>query len=154
MNESYLHTSTTETTTAYTQKGLTFTRRFSRDGVSPYNETQWEKRTASITDTKGNTIFEQKDVEVPVDWSMTATNIVASKYLHGQTGTLAVSYTHLDGPPEGALGYVYPPFGDEPESNQENGHYEDQKTYGVAVGAGIAACNFAHRTEGRDSHRG
>ena len=48
---------------------------------------QWERRTASITDTKGNTIFEQKDVEVPVDWSMTATNIVASKYLHGQMGT-------------------------------------------------------------------
>src|SRR6202161_233052 len=87
MNESYLHTSTTEPTTAYTQKGLTFTRRFSRDGVSPYNEVQWEKRTASITDTKGNSIFEQKDVEVPVDWSMTATNIVASKYLHGQTGS-------------------------------------------------------------------
>ena len=40
-----------------------------------------------ITDHKGNTIFEQKDVEVPVDWSMTATNIVASKYLHGQIGT-------------------------------------------------------------------
>ena len=40
-----------------------------------------------ITDSKGNTIFEQKDVEVPVDWSMTATNIVASKYLHGQIGT-------------------------------------------------------------------
>jgi ribonucleoside-diphosphate reductase alpha chain len=87
MNESYLHTSTSETTTSFTQKGLTFTRRFSRDGVSPYDEVQWEKRTASITDTKGNTIFEQKDVEVPVDWSMTATNIVASKYLHGQTGT-------------------------------------------------------------------
>ncbi len=48
---------------------------------------QWERRTASITDTKGNTIFEQKDVEVPADWSMTATNIVASKYLHGQMGT-------------------------------------------------------------------
>jgi len=45
------------------------------------------KRTALITDTKGNTIFEQKDVETPVDWSMTATNIVASKYLHGQIGT-------------------------------------------------------------------
>jgi len=87
MNESYLNTSTSEATAAYTQKGLAFTRRFSRDGVSPYNEVQWEKRTASITDTRGNTIFEQKDVEVPVDWSMTATNIVASKYLHGQTGT-------------------------------------------------------------------
>ncbi len=87
MNEAYLHTSTAEATAAYAQKGLTFTRRFSRDGVSPYNEVQWEKRTASITDTKGNSIFEQKDVEVPVDWSMTATNIVASKYLHGQTGS-------------------------------------------------------------------
>jgi ribonucleoside-diphosphate reductase alpha chain len=67
--------------------GLTFTRRFSRAGVSPYDEVQWEKRTASITDSKGNSIFEQKDVEVPVDWSMTATNIVASKYLHGQMNT-------------------------------------------------------------------
>jgi ribonucleoside-diphosphate reductase alpha chain len=64
-----------------------FTRRFSREGVSPYDEVQWERRTASITDTKGNSIFEQKDVEVPVDWSMTATNIVASKYLHGEVGT-------------------------------------------------------------------
>ena len=66
--------------------GLKVARRFSRDGVSPYDEVQWEKRTALITDQKGNTIFEQKDVEVPIDWSMTATNIVASKYLHGQLG--------------------------------------------------------------------
>ena len=43
--------------------------------------------TAQITDAKGNIIFEQKDVEVPKDWSMTATNIVASKYLHGTLGT-------------------------------------------------------------------
>jgi ribonucleoside-diphosphate reductase alpha chain len=67
--------------------GLTFSRRFSTPGSSPYDEVQWERRTASIGDSKGNTIFEQKDVEVPMDWSMTATNIVASKYLHGQMGT-------------------------------------------------------------------
>ncbi|HEY9127100.1 MAG TPA: vitamin B12-dependent ribonucleotide reductase, partial [Acidobacteriaceae bacterium] len=67
--------------------GLTFTRRYSKAGVSPYDEVQWEKRTASITDASGKSIFEQKDVEVPVDWSMTATNIVASKYLHGQMNT-------------------------------------------------------------------
>jgi len=67
--------------------GLTFTRRFSRAGVSPYDEVQWERRTASITDASGKSIFEQKEVDVPVDWSMTATNIVASKYLHGQLGT-------------------------------------------------------------------
>jgi len=67
--------------------GLTFTRRFSKAGLSPYDEVQWERRTASITDASGNSIFEQKDVEVPIDWSMTATNIVASKYLHGQMDT-------------------------------------------------------------------
>jgi ribonucleoside-diphosphate reductase alpha chain len=72
---------------SYSQRGLSFTRRFSRQGVSPYDEVHWEKRTASITDTKGNTIFEQRDVETPSDWSMTATNIVASKYLHGLQGT-------------------------------------------------------------------
>jgi ribonucleoside-diphosphate reductase alpha chain len=88
MNEAYLHSPSTTTAHApYSHKGLIFTRRFSNAGVSPYDELTWEKRTALITDTKGNTIFEQKDVEVPVDWSMTATNIVASKYLHGQMGT-------------------------------------------------------------------
>jgi ribonucleoside-diphosphate reductase alpha chain len=66
---------------------LTFTRHFSSASISPYDQVQWERRTAVITDFAGKTIFEQKDVEVPVDWSMTATNIVASKYLHGQIGT-------------------------------------------------------------------
>jgi len=87
MNEVHIPASTASLQTPYTQRGLMFTRRYSKEGVSPYDEVQWERRTASITDTKGNSIFEQKDVEVPVDWSMTATNIVASKYLHGQVGT-------------------------------------------------------------------
>ncbi len=69
--------------------GLKVERYFTKAGVSPYDEVQWERRTATITDAKGNTIFEQKDVEVPIDWSMTATNIVASKYLHGQMGVPA-----------------------------------------------------------------
>jgi ribonucleoside-diphosphate reductase alpha chain len=63
--------------------GLKYARVFTKPGVSPYSEVQWERRTAAITDSKGKVIFEQKEVEVPVDWSMTATNIVASKYLHG-----------------------------------------------------------------------
>src|SRR5580704_707192 len=67
--------------------GLSFSRFFTKPGVSPYDEIEWEKRTALITDAKGNPIFEQKDVEVPKDWSVTATNIVASKYLHGTLGT-------------------------------------------------------------------
>ena len=68
--------------------GLSFRRLFTKAGVSPYDELEWEQRTAQITDAQGNVIFEQLNVEVPKDWSMTATNIVASKYLHGKMGTL------------------------------------------------------------------
>ncbi len=81
---------TAEATTSIATKkapGLTFRRFFTKPGVSPYDEVEWERRLAQITDAQGNTIFEQKDVEVPKDWSMTATNIVASKYLHGTIGT-------------------------------------------------------------------
>jgi ribonucleoside-diphosphate reductase alpha chain len=67
--------------------GLTFKRYFTKAGVSPYDEIEWELRLAQITDSKGGVIFEQKDVETPKDWSMTATNIVASKYLHGTLDT-------------------------------------------------------------------
>jgi ribonucleoside-diphosphate reductase alpha chain len=67
--------------------GLSFSRHFTRPGVSPYDEIVWELRDAIIQDFKGKIIFEQKNVEVPADWSMTATNIVASKYLHGLNGT-------------------------------------------------------------------
>ena len=44
-------------------------------------------RTASIQNEKGKVIFEQRNVEVPKDWTQTATNIVASKYFHGKLGT-------------------------------------------------------------------
>jgi ribonucleoside-diphosphate reductase alpha chain len=87
MSESHFQSSTVVHQGAQPQKGLTFMRRFSNEDASPYDEVEWERRTASITDQKGNVIFEQKDVEVPVDWSMTATNIVASKYLHGKLDT-------------------------------------------------------------------
>ena len=70
-----------------TQKGVEFRRYFTREGVSPYDTLEWEYRTAAITGESGEVIFEQKDVEVPKSWSMTATNIVASKYFHGKKGT-------------------------------------------------------------------
>jgi len=68
-------------------QGLTFRRLFTKPGVPPYSEVEWELRNAQITDSQGGMIFEQRNVEVPKDWSMTATNIVASKYLHGPVGT-------------------------------------------------------------------
>src|SRR5213078_1609083 len=81
------NSATTTSTNTKKASGLTFRRFFTKPGVSPYDEVEWERRLAQITDAQGAVIFEQKDVEVPKDWSMTATNIVASKYLHGQVGT-------------------------------------------------------------------
>src|SRR4029453_1229789 len=69
------------------KKGLEFRRYFTREGISPYDAVEWEYRTAAITSESGEVIFEQKNVEVPKTWSMTATNIVASKYFHGKRGT-------------------------------------------------------------------
>src|SRR6266478_9875198 len=56
-------------------------------GKTPYDEVKWELRTASIGNDKGAVIFEQRDVEVPADWSQTATNIVVSKYFYGKIGS-------------------------------------------------------------------
>ena len=68
-------------------RGLKFTRHFTRDGISPYDAIEWEIRTATITNDKGEVIFKQEGVEVPKSWSQTATNIVVSKYFHGPLGT-------------------------------------------------------------------
>ena len=73
-----------------TKTGIAFPRYFTARldaGKTPYDEVQWETRTASIGNDKGSVIFEQRDVEVPVDWSQTATNIVASKYFYGKLGS-------------------------------------------------------------------
>ncbi|HEV2382976.1 MAG TPA: vitamin B12-dependent ribonucleotide reductase [Terriglobia bacterium] len=69
------------------KSGLAVKRIFTRPGMNPFDEVEWDLRTASIQNEKGQTIFEQAGVEVPKDWSMTATNIVASKYFHGKLNT-------------------------------------------------------------------
>jgi ribonucleoside-diphosphate reductase alpha chain len=72
------------------RRGLPFPRYFTSDlepGKTPFDKLEWEKRTASIIDAKGVTVFEQHDIEAPRNWSQTATNIVASKYFHGRLGT-------------------------------------------------------------------
>jgi ribonucleoside-diphosphate reductase alpha chain len=67
--------------------GLEFGRRFTDGRVHPFDAVEWERRTAQISNEKGQTIFRQEGVEVPKSWSMTATNIVASKYFHGKLNT-------------------------------------------------------------------
>jgi ribonucleoside-diphosphate reductase alpha chain len=67
--------------------GLEFERHFSRDGVDPFDEIDWELRSAIISNERGELVFEQRDVEFPKFWSQQATNIVVSKYFRGQIGT-------------------------------------------------------------------
>ncbi len=64
-------------------RGMRFTPFFTRPGVDPLDEVQWDLREASITSSKGETIFKQEEVEVPSTWSQTALNVVSSKYFRG-----------------------------------------------------------------------
>jgi len=66
--------------------GLEFERYFTRDGVDPFEEVEWELRSAIISNERGEVVFEQRDVEFPKFWSQQATNIVVSKYFRGQLG--------------------------------------------------------------------
>jgi len=68
-------------------QGLTWPRKFTQKGIHPYDELEWELRTAAISSETGKTVFEQKDVEVPKGWSQLATNVVVSKYFRGHVGT-------------------------------------------------------------------
>jgi ribonucleoside-diphosphate reductase alpha chain len=67
--------------------GLTLERYFTRPGVDPYDEIEWEARTASIVNEKGKVVFEQTNVEIPKFWSYMATNVVVSKYFRGPLGS-------------------------------------------------------------------
>ncbi len=67
--------------------GLEYERFFTREGIDPFDEVEWDVRSAVIGNEKGNVVFEQRDVEIPKFWSQQATNIVVSKYFRGTIGT-------------------------------------------------------------------
>ncbi|MSR64856.1 MAG: vitamin B12-dependent ribonucleotide reductase [Verrucomicrobiae bacterium] len=68
-------------------RGISIERVFSNEGVQPFDQLEWETRTAEITDDTGKTIFKQENVEVPKSWSMLATKVVVSKYFYGEHKT-------------------------------------------------------------------
>ena len=63
--------------------GVRFKRVFSDAAVAPFDQIEWERRTAEITDDGGKVIFKQEDIEVPKNWSALATKIAVSKYFYG-----------------------------------------------------------------------
>src|SRR6476661_9610452 len=72
---------------AVTQRTLRIERVFSDPMVGPFDQIEWEKRTAEITDDSGKVIFKQENVEVPKSWSVLATKVVVSKYFYGELNT-------------------------------------------------------------------
>lgn len=62
-------------------------RVFSDPKVKPFDQIEWDKRTAEITDDGGKVIFKQENVEVPKSWSVLATKVVVSKYFYGEQNT-------------------------------------------------------------------
>ena len=68
-------------------QGLKIEPSFATPGTHPFDDIAWSSRSAHIGDSKGNTIFNQDDVEVPEGWSQLATNVVVSKYFYGENGT-------------------------------------------------------------------
>ena len=71
------------------KRGLKIKRHFTNSENHPFEELEWDRRDATIYNERGETIFEQKDIEVPESWSQLATDIGASKYLRkaGVPGT-------------------------------------------------------------------
>ncbi|MFH1438807.1 MAG: vitamin B12-dependent ribonucleotide reductase [Pseudomonadota bacterium] len=63
--------------------GLKFVRRLTNAGKDPFDEVEWDSRSAIIVSEKGETIFKQENLEIPKPWSQVATNVVASKYFRG-----------------------------------------------------------------------
>jgi ribonucleoside-diphosphate reductase alpha chain len=86
MNET-TETTKTKKTNASDRTGLTISRHFTTPDVDPFDTVEWEMRSATIANEKGESVFEQNDVEIPKTWSQLATNVVVSKYFRGHVGT-------------------------------------------------------------------
>ena len=80
-------TRTPKSTPSEAKKSLKVDRVFSDPKTNPFDQLEWERRTAEITDDAGKVIFKQENVEVPKSWSLLATKVVVSKYFYGEQGT-------------------------------------------------------------------
>ncbi len=66
--------------TVAAKQGLHIPRYYTREGIAPADMFTYEKRTSTIKNPDGSTVFTMEDVEVPVFWSQVATDILAQKY--------------------------------------------------------------------------
>jgi len=76
-----------KSTASAAKKTLSIQRTFSDPKTHPFDQVEWERRLAEITDDAGKVVFKQDNVEVPKGWSQLATKVVVSKYFYGEQGT-------------------------------------------------------------------
>ncbi len=55
-------------------------RRFTRQGFSPYSQFEYTERSSILRNTNGSVVFQMDNIEVPIQWSQVATDILAQKY--------------------------------------------------------------------------
>jgi ribonucleoside-diphosphate reductase alpha chain len=84
-------------------RGVATQRFFTRAGIDPMSEVEWESRSAAISGEDGRLVFEQTNVEVPRAWSQTAANVVVSKYFRGAIPTPATAANQPPSPQPGTL---------------------------------------------------
>src|SRR6476619_775617 len=68
------------TNTKQSVKCLQFSRRFTKEGISAFDQFSYDYRTSVIRNPSGEVVFEMTNVEVPKQWSQIATDILAQKY--------------------------------------------------------------------------
>ncbi|MDP4619201.1 MAG: vitamin B12-dependent ribonucleotide reductase [Sediminibacterium sp.] len=66
--------------TSKTKKSLQFTRLFTKENLSPFDQFDYDYRDSVIKNPNGEKVFEMTNVEVPKQWSQIATDILAQKY--------------------------------------------------------------------------
>ncbi|MGZ5136114.1 MAG: hypothetical protein ACXWCG_13235, partial [Flavitalea sp.] len=54
-------------------KGLQFSRRFTRESLSVFDQFEYDYRSSIIRNPSGEIVFEMNNVEVPRQWSQIAT---------------------------------------------------------------------------------
>ncbi|MDC1068084.1 vitamin B12-dependent ribonucleotide reductase [Candidatus Kapabacteria bacterium] len=59
---------------------MQISRLFTKDGVSPFKQFNYTKRSSVLKNSDGSTVFEMNNVEVPTGWSQIASDVLAQKY--------------------------------------------------------------------------
>lgn len=69
-----------------TVEGLNYERYYTREDVDVFDTVTWEKRDAEIKSHDKTVVFAQTGMDFPTSFSMSASNVVASKYFRGTIG--------------------------------------------------------------------